>query len=174
MNKKIIIYLLLLLVTSPLLARGTYQEPSVFLNETFKNDVPKVKTIWLTGDVQKTASKILLHKPDRLRIRYWQKQQRSAWILNEIGKEKNITVGIVIYQNKIEKVTVLIFRESRGDEIRHNFFTQQFKQASLKTNTQLDRSIDGITGATLSVRALTKLSRLALYLSTQIKNHDTP
>ena len=58
--------------------------------------------------------------------------------------------------------------EIRGDEIRHDFFTQQFKQARLKTDNQLDRTIDGISGATMSVRALTKLARLALFLSTQI------
>jgi len=68
-----------------------------------------------------------------------------------------------------KKVKVLIFRESRGDEIRHAFFTQQFKQATLQSNSQLDQTIDGISGATMSVRAFTKLARLALFLSTQTK-----
>lgn len=151
------------------MARGTYQEPAEFLNEIFKSEVPTANVIWLTGDIKKTATKILYHKPNRLRIRYWKKEQRSVWILDEIGKEKPITAGIVINNNKIERVKVLIFRESRGDEIRHDFFTSQFRQAQLKTDTQLDRSIDGISGATMSVRALIKLSRLALFLSTQIK-----
>lgn len=168
MKKQTLIYLLLFLFTSPLLARGTYQEPSIFLSDVFDGHVPQVKKIWLTGNIRKTATKILQHKPDRLRISYWLKNQNSVWILNEIGKEKPITVGIVINKNKIENIKVLIFRESRGDEIRHNFFTQQFKQAMLKNNNQLDRSIDGISGATMSVRALTKLARLALFLSTQI------
>ena len=168
MKKQILTYLFLLLSASPLLARGTYQEPTVFLNDVFNGDVPQAKKIWLTGEIRKTATEILQHKPDRLRLSYWKKNQSSVWILNEIGKEKPITVGFVINKNKIEKVKVLIFRESRGDEIRHDFFTQQFKQARLKTDSQLDRTIDGISGATMSVRALTKLARLALFLATQI------
>lgn len=169
MKKQILTYMLLLLCIPPIMARGTYQEPSSFLDEVFKSDIPKTQVIWLTGEIKKTAAKILHHKPNRLRIRYWQKEQRSAWILDEIGKEKPITAGIVITNNKIEQVKVLIFRESRGDEIRHDFFTRQFKHATLQSGDELDRTIDGISGATMSVRALTKLSRLALFLSTKIK-----
>ena len=61
-------------------------------------------------------------------------------------------------------VKVLIFRESRGWEVRYPFFTDQFKGATLVTDNNLDRKIDGITGATLSVNALTKLGRIALLL----------
>lgn len=168
MKKQILIYLLALLSVSNTQARGTYQEPADFLNETFNANLPATKVIWLTGELRKTVTEILQHNPDQLRVRYWLKENRSAWILNEIGKEKNITAGIVISNNKIERVKVLIFRESRGDEIRHDFFTRQFKQATLQTNAQLDRDIDGISGATMSVLALTKLARIALFLSSQI------
>ena len=158
-----------LLIISAAFARGTYQEPAAFLNDVFANNPPVVKKIWLTGKIRETASEILQHKPPSLRVRYWQKGSRSVWILDEIGKEQPVTAGIVINKGKIERVKVLVFRESRGDEIRHTFFTSQFKQAALNKNYRLDRSIDGISGATLSVRALTKLARLALYLSTQTK-----
>ncbi len=169
MKKQILSYFMLVLFASSLQARGTYQEPTAFLNDTFKTNVPKAKVIWLTGAVRNTVTEILQHKPSRLRVRYWAEGKRSAWILNEIGKDKPITVGIVISNNKIERVKVLVFRESRGDEIRHDFFTRQFKQATIQTDNQLDRPIDGISGATMSVRALTKVSRIALFLSSQIK-----
>ncbi len=150
-------------------ARGTYQTPVDFLNETFANKPPVVKKIWITGKIREVSAKILQHKPQQLRLSYWQQDSRSVWILNEIGKDQPITVGIIIKNGKVERVKVLVFRESRGDEIRHDFFTKQFRKATLTKEHQLDRSIDGISGATLSVRALTKLSRLALYLSQQIK-----
>lgn len=169
MKKHILTYLILLLGAPSLFAQATYQQPSAFLKETFKDDLPQANVIWMTGEINKTATEILHHKPPRLRIRYWQNNLRSAWILDEIGKERPITVGIVINDNKVEKVKVLIFRESRGDEIRHDFFTQQFKHATLQPDIQLDRSIDGISGATMSVRALNKLVRLALFLSTKTK-----
>jgi len=151
------------------IARGTYQQPTAFLNEVFSNNVPKAKKMWITGKTREVAAKILQHKPDRLRVNYWQKGSRSVWILDEIGKEQPITVGFVIRDGKIERVKVLVFRESRGDEIRHPFFIKQYIKAALTEQYQLDQSVDGISGATLSVRALTKLARLALYLSQQIK-----
>ncbi|MFA7386537.1 MAG: FMN-binding protein [Thiohalobacteraceae bacterium] len=66
--------------------------------------------------------------------------------------------------DKIQLVRVLAFRESRGWEVRHSFFTDQFKRVGLTSEGTLDGRIDGISGATLSVRVLTKLARLALVL----------
>lgn len=168
MIKQFLTCFLLFISASSIQARGTYLEPELFLKQSFNSALPQAKKIWLTGEVGKTVTKILQHKPDQLRLRYWQQKQRFVWILNETGKDKPITAGFVIDNNKIQSVKVLIFRESRGDEIRHDFFTRQFKQAKLKPDTQLDRNVDGISGATMSVRALTKLSRIALYLSSQI------
>jgi len=70
----------------------------------------------------------------------------------------------VIKKGQIERIKVLIFRESRGWEVRYPFFTEQFSGARLIKNYQRNQPIDGITGATLSVRALKKLARLSLYL----------
>ena len=140
-----------------------YQEPEAFLQQVFDNQVPDPKILWISGQVRETAGQILQHNPGTLRTRYWRRGERSAWILEEIGKERPITVGIVINQNWIETVKVLVFRESRGWEVKYPFFTNQFKQAKLNDDLQLDKPIDGVTGATLSVRALTKLGRLALY-----------
>ena len=70
--------------------------------------------------------------------------------------------------NKIEDCKVLICRESRGWEIRNEFFTRQFSGAFLKTNSRLNQSIDNITGATMSVNAMKKLSRMALFLHNHV------
>ena len=147
-----------------------YQTPASFLNEVFENNVPAVKKIWLTGEVKEQVTKILRHPPKTLRTRYWYNKTRSAWILSEVGKERDITVGVVIKHNRIEKIKVLIFRESRGSEVRHGYFTRQFKSVQLSDNLELNKDIDGITGATLSVRALKKIATLALYLNKKIES----
>jgi len=158
-----IIAITLLMIAVSVSARGIYQTDEEFLAETFNNDVPKSQVIWLKGDLKKTMTEILGHRYAGLRIRYWHKEGRKAWILEEIGKEQPITFGIVTAQDKVEKVKVLAFRESRGGEIRYPAFTKQFTDASLLEN-ELDRHIDGISGATLSVRAMTAIVTLALYL----------
>lgn len=156
-------------------ASAVYQTPEAFLQEVFKGALPAPQTVWLTGKIRKAAEQILQHKPSSLRVRYWQQAKRSGWVLEEIGKEKPITVGVVVNDHRIEYIRVLVFRESRGFEVRHAFFTDQFKQTRLKQDLQLDRHIDGITGATLSVRAVSKLSRLALFLHKQVViQHDAP
>jgi hypothetical protein len=157
-------------MSSHVQAKGVYQSADDFLNDSFDNNIPEASLVWLTSAIRPTVEKILGHKPNALRIRYWKKAARTAWILEEIGKEKPITTGIVINQGKIERVKVLVFRESRGWEVRHAFFTDQFKGASINNEQRLNKTIDGISGATLSVRALRKLSRLALFLDQQVNN----
>ena len=156
--------LLLLLLSAHALAGGVYQEPDAFIADVFADDPPKASLIWPDNELKAQIKDILGHDYKGLRIRYWKQDKRTAWVLDEIGKDKPITTGFVISNGRIELVRVLIFRESRGWEIRHAFFTDQFDKASLNKDRQLDRTIDNISGATLSVRAVTKLARVALLL----------
>jgi hypothetical protein len=151
-------------------ARGVYQTREAFLHEAFNGPPPKAKVIWLSGEIKKNASEILQHKPGFLRVRFWAVESKSAWVLNEVGKEQPITIGIVIENKKIKRLSVLEYRESRGNEVRHHFFTKQFVDLQLNTENQLSKNIDGITGATLSVRALKRLAKLALYLDSKRKD----
>ncbi len=158
--------LALLVFISPaslVLAGGVYQPPEEFIAEVFSNAPPDSDVLWLKGDVRETSTAIMGHRYPGIRVRYWLKDGRSAWILEEIGKERPITTGLVVNDSGIEKIRVLVFRESRGWEVKHPFFTDQFPGAALAGDMSLDRDIDGISGATLSVRALKKLARLALY-----------
>jgi hypothetical protein len=164
----ILIVAALLLTPLQTAAKGVYQTNEAFLNEVFGQQVPTPKLAWLTREKKHVIESILQHRVSFIRLRYWQLGIKSAWIIDEIGKEKPITVGVVIHNNKIEKLKVLSFRESRGWEVKHDFFTRQFVQAGLLEDNQLSQSIDGISGATLSVRALKKIARIALYLNQHI------
>lgn len=139
-----------------------------FLAQAFEDGTPELKALWLKGDLKTAVSKTLGHDYPALRVRYWILNNRSAWILEEIGKEKPITAGFVIQENRLEIVKVLVFRESRGDEVKYPSFTEQFTGATLNNKQQLDRRIDGISGATLSVNALRKLAAVALQLSDHV------
>jgi len=162
------IFITLCFIQLPAFAGGQFLEPDQFIRMAFPQNQPKAKALWLRKNDRENIKQILAHDFRKLRLRYWQQDKKSAWILEEIGKEKPITIGVVINNGKIENIKVLAFRESRGDEIRHDFFTKQFLQATLTNDMQLDRHIDGISGATLSVRAITKVSRIALYLDQQL------
>ena len=153
-----------LLVTINAYAKGVYQQPDTFIEQHFNGETPSARVLWLSDDLRHQLEQVLQHDYNGRRIRYWQQGERSAWILEEVGKKKPITTGIVINSNKIEHIRVLVFRETRGWEVRYDFFTNQFIDARIDNNNTLDRHIDGISGATLSVRAVTKLARIALLL----------
>jgi hypothetical protein len=138
------------------------QDPDAFVAEVFGGR-PAPKVLWLTPDIQAEAQAILGHPPAQLRQRYWSDAQRSVWILEEIGKEEPITAGFVVVGGRIDHVRVLVYRESRGGEVREPAFMRQFQGATLAKAGRLDRDIDGIVGATLSVGAMERMARLALY-----------
>ena len=165
---------LLLLLPLGALAEGAYQTTEAFLDEIFSGEPPSPDVVWLRGEVKETTAEILGHAYPGIRVRYWGKADRTAWVLEEVGKTQPITVGLVVNENALESIRVLAFRESRGWEVRYAFFTDQFPGIKLTDQYKLDRHIDGISGATLSVRALKKLSRLALYLHQQtVQKNDS-
>mgnify|MGYP001032202421 CR=1 FL=1 len=142
---------------------NVYLEPEAFITQSFEGE-PEQKVLWLTKDTKASIKQVLGRDYRGMRIRYWQQDLRTAWILDEIGKVKPITTGFVIENNQMVAMQVLIYRETHGWEVRYPFFTDQFKGLELGEKNQLNRKIDGISGATLSVNALTRLSRLALHL----------
>ncbi|MEE9347087.1 MAG: FMN-binding protein [Robiginitomaculum sp.] len=151
-------------------ATGANAHHKAFLNDAFTGQTPAAKTLWLSKDQHGAAKAILRHKYAGLRVRYRQEGARTVWVLDEIGKYKPITIGVVIDGGKIKKLTVLDYRESHGWEVKHDFFTHQFIGAHLTEKSKLEKPIDGISGATLSVRALKKLARLSLYFDSQVQD----
>ncbi len=147
-----------------------YLERDAFLRLAFGDTPPQMHTLWLTDETRAAAKAAVGWAPAALRLRYWQAGEQTAWILEDIGKDKPITLGVVVAAARIERVEVLAFRESRGWEIRYPFFTSQFGGLSLAPDGYLSEHIDGITGATLSVRAVERMTRLALWLDAQVQS----
>ena len=153
--------------------RGVFLSVDSFVAETFVT-APQVQTLWLNSEQKQVATDILNRNPG-LRTRYYRQAGKTAWVLEEIGKELPITVGVVVEQGKVQNLVVLEYREVRGGEVRYRSFTEQFFNISLESDTQaLDKRIDGISGATLSVRALQKIARLALYFHQQVVKPEDP
>ncbi len=169
MKRNLYLFILLIIAVQNVVARGVIIEPSTYIKTIFEGNPPEPKVLWLIGDIKKEVKKILGHKYHKLRVKYWKNNEKTLWILEEIGKEKYITTGVVVNNNaQIEDVSVLIFRESRGWEVKYDFFTEQFDGLRQKADTRLSEHIDAITGATLSVNALRKQARMALYLHGKI------
>lgn len=145
-------------------AASVYETRTEFLERAFNGTSPDTTLIWLSGERKSVVSELLGHDYPALRVRYWCQAGRSAWVLDEIGKELPITVGVIVERNYIRSLRVMTYRENRGGEVSTPAFTDQFDGISLAAGGALDANIDGISGATLSVQALTRLAAMALYL----------
>ncbi len=150
-----------------------YQSPADFVQQVFNLNADEApltpSVIWLDKSLQESISAILGHPYPQARLRYWCKAETCVWILDEIGKEFPITAGFVVQGDTLRRAQVLIYRESRGMEIHLPRYLDQFRDLH-SANNQLSRKIDGISGATLSCRAMTKMARLALFLNQQVSD----
>lgn len=168
-RRLLVIVLALLTEAAPLQAfEEIFQSPEDYLKEVFDGEVPEPASFWLVGERREAASRILGHEPKFLRTRYWKKGARSAWLLEEVGKSEPISAGFVVEEGRLVRTDILIYRESRGGEVQREFFTRQFEGAGLEGDLRLDRDIDAIVGATLSVNAVERLARLALWMEREL------
>lgn len=165
MLKYCLVLFVVMLMPLALHAEDVYQTPEAFIAESFEGNPPAETSFWVPDSLTSDIHKIMERSYNLPRIKYWEKDGRTVWILEEIGKVKPITAGYVIAKdNTIERMKVLIYRESHGWEVKHDFFTDQFDGLALKENQKLDGYIDNISGATMSVDALRNLGKLALFL----------
>lgn len=144
-------------------ADTVYLAPDDFLRQTF-NEIPQPALLWLDNNAQVKITAALGHRYPQARLHYWRVGNKTAWVLDEVGKEYPITAGFIVVDNRIERAQVLVYRESRGEEIRLAAFLRQFIDATFD-GTKLSKKIDGITGATLSVDAMRRMAQTALVLN---------
>ena len=161
-----LLILILLLAPQQQLSANNKNITKDFLDQTFNSEAPKPKRFWANKETQQAIKTQFNPSQIKLSYRYWQKDNTTVWILDEIGKERDITTAIVINNNKVAKVEVLIYRESRGGQVQNSRFTQQYNNKTSTNN--FTKEIDSISGATLSVYALNKQVRMALWLNQNI------
>ncbi len=161
----------LLLSVSPVSAK-VYLTADAFVEQVIQlSNEPltfETKTLWLNKSIQSEIKTVLNRPYAKLRLRY-KKSISSAspttiWFLDEIGKERPISFAVAVKDRQIVQIKVLEFRESRGYEIHIPAFSQQFDNIGVDEQGKLNKTIDGITGATMSVSAMKKISRVALLL----------
>lgn len=78
-----------------------------------------------------------------------------AVVTEEVGKYRPITfmVGVTPAMT-IRDVAVLVYRESRGGDVKRRRFLNQYRGKSVRDPIDVNRDIINISGATISVRSL--------------------
>lgn len=86
-----------------------------------------------------------------------------AMIVEEIGMYKPITSMVgVTPDGRVGEVAVMVYRESRGGDVRRKRFLNQYRGKRLSDPIRINQDIINVTGATLSVRSMNTQVRKAL------------
>ncbi|WP_028006504.1 FMN-binding protein [Solimonas flava] len=142
----------------------TFQTPDAFIAEAFAPGTPPPPTVLDLDAAKQAQIGAVFGRPyPQARLRYWKADGRSAWIFDDIGKEGYVptTCGFVVAGGAIEHARVLIYRESRGEQIAQPSFLQQLIGARA-AGGGIDKKVDNISGATLSVKMMQRMARTAL------------
>ncbi len=86
-----------------------------------------------------------------------------AVVRNVIGKDQPITFLVAVDAgNVLKDIDVLVYREPYGGEVAYEAWRRQFRGKSAQDPIQVGRDIRTISGATISVNAVTQGVRRAL------------
>lgn len=92
-----------------------------------------------------------------------------AFIQNTIGKHKPMTYMVgVDPSGEVSNVEVLVYRESRGSEVRTKRFNYQYQGKNLNDPIRINRDIINISGATMSVRSMSAGVKRVLVLTDEV------
>ncbi len=134
-------------------------------DETLKEMFPKcdkiIKETFILTPKEKVSLQDKLKRriyEDKFEVFVGSKEGETAGytvMSQEVGKFHPFTFAVCVKPNgKIKNTAILVYRESRGGEISHKRFLQQFKGKSRKNPIRINKDIINITGATMSVRMM--------------------
>ena len=132
------------------------------------SELPTHKYLIIKDDIEDGLFNIMKDTYHMPVIKYWKVGTKVAFILEAIGKHEYITTGYLVDNNKITDAKVLVYRENYGYEIKYDYFLNQIKGNTMKTSNKLAKKIANISGATMSVNSMRKLSKLSLFLYSKI------
>ncbi len=92
-----------------------------------------------------------------------------AFIQHTIGKHKAMTYMVgVDPDGEVTNVEVLVYRESRGSEVRKKRFNYQYHGKTIEDPIRINRDVLNISGATMSVRSMSAGVKRALVLAHEL------
>lgn len=98
-----------------------------------------------------------------------------AVITEELGKYQPITFIVGVRPDfSVEKTAIMVYRESRGGEVRMPRFLYQYKGKKVDDPIRLNRDIINISGATISVRSVNAGVRKVLHVVTETYRKNPP
>ena len=174
--------ILITLFISSLIISSEIKESSVKAIQNFYNDSIEVisKKFKIPKKIKKEIQGKVKQKFFRDQIYYWiiKKDDRNiayALLDNSIGKSMPITYLVIFDSNQqIVHSRIIKYREGYGGEVAGKKWLAQFNGMKRDSIYKFPENIAGISGATISVRSVTKgFGKLSLLLPHIIKENTS-
>ena len=160
---------------------------SEIMDKTFKIITDKFpENISVKHDIYHLNKKVAINIQNKVRQEFF-RSELNIWkivsqdstkyyaILDNVkGKSLPITF-LAIYDNKgnVFDTEIIKYRESYGGEIKNKSWLKQFFRYNDSSNYNVGSTISGISGATISVKSVTKgLQKLSILIHQLIKDLD--
>jgi Na+-translocating ferredoxin:NAD+ oxidoreductase RnfG subunit len=160
----------------------SFQE--VKLNKSALKKMDKsIKSTWEVDDYKKVSIALVDGKPEGIKLQgseqlyAVQKADQSFlgyMILSSARGKYDYFDLMVLYNEKIEILDseILVYREDFGGEIGSGRWLRQFIGKTFASQFKLDEDVQGISGATISVRSATNEIKRVTRLMEELKNQN--
>jgi Na+-translocating ferredoxin:NAD+ oxidoreductase RnfG subunit len=170
-------YSILIILTSFLAAGDIKISCEEHLSNLYPVDTDfSMHILLLDKQVKKKVENKVKQKFYRDKLYYWNitkgdSTMAYAFLDNVIGKSMPITFLVILNMNgNIINTNVIKYREAYGGEVGNTGWLQQFYTRNNNSRYKIGKDIDGISGATISVKSMSKGLQKITALYPLIKN----
>lgn len=164
---KFILLTSILLYSNILYAKSSPSLEKIFKDTFGQNVTIGQKNILLSNSEQKALEQKAKTKIDSKKIRFYLVQKNKkvkgygVMIIQRIRTKKAVILYLMDKNKKLKNIEILAFHEP-SEYKPYSTWKEAFEGKDLKDNLKAGYAIPTISGATLSARAITNASRIAL------------
>ena len=173
--KKHLLYIILIL--SPIISSEIMDKTNNLIKETFPGSIIEHSIFKLDKNIKKDIQNKVRQRFFRDELNIWEITTKDtlkyyAILDNVKGKSLPITfLSIFNQKGTVFDTFIIKYRESYGGEVGNKNWLNQFIDYSDKSDYKVGSSISGISGATISVKSVTKgINKLSILIYTIIQN----
>ena len=170
-------YFILIILTSILTAGDIKSACEEHLLSLYLKDTDiKMHILNLDRQIKKEVENQVKQKFYRDKLYYWTISQRDttiayAFLDNVVGKSMPITFMVILnIDGDIINANVIKYREAYGSEVGNKGWLQQFINFNNNSDYSIGNDVDGISGATISVKSMSKGMQKITALYSLIQN----
>tara|TARA_X000001036_G_C20639390_1_gene790535 strand:+ start:1136 stop:1663 length:528 start_codon:yes stop_codon:yes gene_type:complete len=170
-------YFILIILTSILTAGDIKSVCEEYLLSLYLKDTDiRMHILNLDKQIKKKIENQVKQKFYKDKLYYWTISQGDttiayAFLDNVIGKSMPITYMVILnIEGNIINSNVIKYREAYGSEVGNKGWLKQFINFNNNSDYDIGKNIDGISGATISVKSMSKGMQKITTLYSLIKN----